>query len=238
MLFAVCNGLSAQDTNTCSVFDDIEQVQYHDIEDSLYEFFFYAQEGYFGSHLMYCNDLKRIIQYGESQFPCLYQRIMDNLEDFKIEYDKFEIRIFYKDTFLASYKHSFDSQKFSTYIFLRNFVILLDKDDFVVTDSNIYGDYVSLKQNIAIKLHEHNGYEFVMQKVSSIDEKEPEMNLYPLMVIFVYDSSGLQPHPLFDDYDEMYISGEYKQQVVQMADYLCSKYKAGENFFSIPILHQ
>lgn len=237
LLFISCNRLSAQDANnTTFVHDAMEQGVSNTFEDTLFEFFFYVQEGYYKSHLMYCDDLKKMIQYGERAFPHLYQRVLGNIDDFKEEHDKFELRIFHKDTFLASYNHPFNPQEFSTYIFLRNFVTLFDKDDFAITDSNIYNDYHSLKQSIAIKLHEHSGCEFEVQMVSSFDEEDSMTHMYPLMVVFVYDSSGLHLHPLFDDYEDWNIPEEYKQIVIQMATFLCSKYKAAKIIFSAPAM--
>lgn len=236
ILFFSCNRLSAQDTDATSVHDTVGQGLSCTFEDSLSEFFFYVQEGYYKSHLMYCDDLKKMIRYGERMFPYLYQRVLENIDDFKVEHNKLEMQIFYKDTFLASYNHSFNPQEFSTYIFLRNFVILFDKEDFVITDSNIYNDYLTIKQSIAIDLHEHNGCEFEMQMVSSFGEEDSMTNIYPLMVVFVYDSSGLHPHPLFDDNEDWYISGKYKQTVIQMATFLCSKYNAEKIIFSVPVM--
>ena len=241
LLFVSYNRLFAQDTNAISVYEVTEQrlsrtIEDSLFEDSLFEFFFYVQEGYYGSHLMFSNDLKKMIQYGEIMFPYLYQRVLENINEFKEEHNKFEIQIFYKDSFLASYNHSFNPREFSTYIFLLNFVRLFDKDDFVVTDSNIYNEYRSLKQSITIKLQEHSGCEFEMQKVSSIDEEDSVTSMYPLMAVFLYDSSGLHLHPLFNDYEDWDISGEYKQMVIQMAAFLCSKYKAEKIIFSAPVM--
>ena len=236
VLFVSCNRLYAQDTDAISLNEVTEHGLSRTIEDSLFEFFFYVQEGYYGNHLMFSNDLKKMIQYGELVFPQLYQRVLENINDFKEEHDKFEIQIFYKDTFLASYNHPFNLQEFSTYVLLRNFVVLFDKDDFIVTDSNIYNDYLSFRQSITIKLHEHSGCDFEMQMVSSIDEEDSVTHMYPLIVIFVYDSRGLHLHPLFDNYEDRYISEKYKQMVIQMASFLCSKYKAEKIIFSAPLM--
>ncbi len=236
LLFVSCNRLSAQDANTTSVHEAMEQGAPSTYEDSLFEFFFYVQERYYSGHLMYCNDLKKMIQYGERMFPYLYQRVLENIDDFKEEHNKLELQIFYKDTFLASYNHPLDPKEYSTYIFLRNFVTLFDEDDFSVTDSNIYNDYLSLRRSITIKLHEQSGCEVEMQKVSSFEEEDTVTNMYPLTVVFVYDSSGLHLHPLFDDYEDLCISEKFKQMVVQMAASLCSKYKAEKIIFSVPVM--
>jgi hypothetical protein len=75
-----------------------------------------------------------------------------------------------------------------------------------------------------------------MQKVSSFEEEDTVTNMYPLTVVFVYDSSGLHLHPLFDDYEDLCISEKFKQMVVQMAASLCSKYKAEKIIFSVPVM--
>ena len=59
VLFVSCNRLYAQDTNAISLNEVTEHGLSRTIEDSLFEFFFYVQEGYYGNHLMFSNDLKK-----------------------------------------------------------------------------------------------------------------------------------------------------------------------------------
>lgn len=234
-------GVSAQTIDTDLEHDGVWYIQdNHDIsedDDSLFDFFFYMQESYFGSHLMYGNDLRKMLKYGETIFPNTYQWVLENINDFKVENDNYRLNVFHKDSLLSSFNHDFNPQDFSTYIFLRNFVRLFDKDDLVIQDSNIKGDYESIKRKIDTELCLQGGYEYAMQKVIA-DTGSHVVKTYPLIMVFIYEDSVLRPHPLFADYEEQYHSGEYEQRVVSMAASLCSKYKAEKIIFSVPVIYR
>lgn len=237
---APCSKVCAHDTNTTYIQNNTEYVSrggdFSDLEENLVEFFFYVLESYFNSHLMYSHDLRSVIHYGETLSSYWYRWILDNITSFKIESDRFTVRIFYKnDTLLSLYKDSVEVRAIvETDTRLNNFIRLFDKNDVVIQDTNIIEDYVSQMRDILIRLHEQKGYELSMQMLP-LDTKESEQKEYPIKAVLVYDNGALHLHPSFVD-PGRHFDEEYKQHLARLSSALCSKYNAAKIIFTVPVL--
>lgn len=224
----------AQKTSTSPIQDSTDSMDISIVEDPLELFFLEVQEFYFDNRLVYCDNLEKIIHHGKKISPYWSDWVMKNKARFKVECDNLDVSIFYNDTLFASYKYPFNLHTFSTYMLLSKFVKLFDENDFVVLGTNAYEEYAVQKRNLISKLQEQYGYEIRKQK-NYYDREEPTGKEYPILILFVFDNSGLRLHPLFADF-EQYIDGEYKQQLVLLASQFCSKYNAKKMIFPFPVM--
>ena len=204
------------------------------VEDSLELFLLEVQESYFYNHLMYCDDLEKIIHLGETISPYWDHWVLENKTSFKIECDSLNIRFYYNDTLFTLYEHTINLQEFSTYLHLWRFIRLFDEKDFVIPDTNIYEEYALQRREMLIKLRDQYRYDTEMQAFP-FDTEEYQKKKYPIPILLVYDNRGLHLHPLFGEY-EQYICGEFRRQLEQLAISLCSKYKAKQVIFSAPVM--
>lgn len=241
LLFIFCvtsDYVCAQDTNTMHIQDNMGYVQNgkapYLVEDSLELFLLEVQESYFYNHLMYCDDLEKITHLGETISPYWAHWVSENKTSFKIECDSFNIRLFYNDTLFVLYKHPVNLQEFSSYLHLWRFIRLFDEKDFVIPDTNIYEEYALQRREMLINLRDYYGYDIKMQALP-FDTEKSQKGTYPIPILLIFDSGGLRPHPLFGEF-EQYIDGEFRQQLVQLATSLCSKYKAKQVIFSTPVM--
>lgn len=229
---------NAQDKDTIclqkNVVHNWQDESLNDEIDDMLKFFFYAQESYFSSHFTYSNDLETILRYGEIISPILSHQIMDSITRFRVESKIIEMSIFYNNDTLVTYKRDFNCQDFCSNAQLRNYVRAFDDKDMVIYDTNIFMEYFAQKQDLLVKLHEKYGFDVEMV-ILPVDECDIYGRESPLTVLFVYDSSGLIVHPIFDEC-KYHIENEYKQYLAQMADLLCSKYNASKIIFTSQIM--
>ncbi len=234
----ISNNVDAQDTGTVYSQKNVGYRQpinslFNDTEDLL-GFFFYVQESYFSSHFVYSNDFETMLRYGKSLSPILYNQIMDCVTSFRVECDNLEMSIFYNNDTLVAFKRNVNYQDFCRKAQLRNFVRLFDDSDLVIDDTNIFMEYSAQKRDLLIILHEKYGYDVDMVMLP-LCESDIEKKEYPLTILFVYDSSGLIVHPLYNEY-KFHIDNDFKRHLAQMADSLCSKYNATKIIFSSQIM--
>lgn len=229
---------NAQDNDTIclqkNVGHNLQSKSLNDEIDDMLMFFFYAQEAYFSSHFTYSNDLETILRYGENISPILYHQIMDSITHFRVESGIIEMRLFYNNDTLVTYKQNINCHDFSSVGKLRHYVRVFDDKDLAIHDTNIFTEYFAQKQDLFVNLHEKYGFDVVMVTLP-VDECDIDVREYPLTMLFVYDSSELIVHPIFDEC-KYHISNEYKQHLAQMADLLCLKYNASKIIFTAQIM--
>ena len=235
LMGVACDKVYAQETNALHIHDSMSDNDSSFVEDPLELFLLDVQESYFDDHLMYCNDLGKIVLWGEKISPFWSHWVADNLDCIKIKSDSSIVRLYCADTLFALYEHPINLQTFSGHLYFWRFVRLFDKNDFVVPDTNIYMDYASYRRDMLINMRDQYGYKMEMLEFV-IDSECLERKSYPELLLFVYDGGELRLHPVSVG-KEQYLDDVYKQQLLQMAASLCSKYKAEKMIFSVPLLY-
>ena len=235
LMGVACDKVYAQETNALHIHDSMSDNDSSFVEDPLELFLLDVQESYFDDHLMYCNDLGKIVLWGEKISPFWSHWVADNLDCIKIKSDSSIVRLYCADTLFALYEHPINLQTFSGHLYFWRFVRLFDKNDFVVPDTNIYMDYASYRRDMLINMRDQYGYKMEMLEFV-IDSECLERKSYPELLLFVYDGGELRLHPVSVG-KEQYLDDVYKKQLLQMAASLCSKYKAEKMVFSAPFLY-